>query len=206
MDARKAIFAASGIPVQLQHLVLGCTKLTDPSAKLHLNPADENIQVTCVKSALDAEDVCTWCCDILGVPVESICHCKARYCVTCIRDMTGMNGEPAKCLTCPTCGSRLRIASKSAASTYRKRVDLIAHLDHKYGQVKCPRGCGELYYRRNAQDHMDICSRTRKRCMQCKQFYMGDLDAHRAQCPRRGRHVPFDFADIVALDPDVLIQ
>lgn len=182
MDARKAIFGATGIPLQQQQLILGCMKLTDSSAKLPLNALDEQIHVTCVHSGLDSEDVCTWCCDILGVPVELICNCKTLYCVTCIRDMTGLNGQPAKCEMCPTCGTRLCIGVTSASKVYKKRLDLIAHLDQKYGEVECPRSCGEFYHRSNAQEHMDICPCTVKICTACWQSYTGRLVAHQVQC------------------------
>jgi hypothetical protein len=183
MDARKAIFAASGIPIQNQHLLLGCTKLDDPSAMLIVDPVDEQIHLTCVHSALDSADVCKWCCKVLGVPVEVKCRCKSLYCVTCIRDMVGMTGQPPKCQTCPTCSTQFRFGSKSAASVYTKRLDLVAHLDDKYGKVECPRGCGQSYHRSNAPNHMAACTSTVKVCRSCKQSYTGQLATHQVQCP-----------------------
>jgi hypothetical protein len=198
MDARKAISDASGIPIQKQTLIRGCTQLTDSSTVLTLGPSEEQIHVTCIQSACEPADICTWCCKVLGVPVQFKCSCKTLYCLTCVRDMVGMNGQPPKCQKCPTCSKRFPSGSK-ASSVYTKRLDLINHLDDRYGKLECPRGCGQSYHRSNAQDHMQMCSRTVKICRSCNQSYTGHLAAHQQQgCGIHGVYIGvvdpyFDF-------------
>ena len=103
MNVRCAIAEEAGIPIQSQQLVHGCTKLSDPSAKLVVDTQEETVEITCVRSSVEPQDLCTWCGGVLGVPVESLCPCKKLYCITCIRDMIGLNGESAKSRTCPIC-------------------------------------------------------------------------------------------------------
>jgi len=194
IDLRKAISVAVGIPIQSQLLALGDTRLCDASAKLISSTTEQEIHVTCVRSTVDPADACTWCCQVLGVPVQLQCGCRNFYCVTCARDMHGMNGQPATCQQCPSCSRRLRTGISSAAQIYMKRVDLVAGLDEKYGPVQCPRGCGESYHRRRAQEHMDRCRCTRKACRDCGQTFAGSLSAHHAQCRMIFGRKPSAFA------------
>eukprot|EP00434_Breviolum_minutum_P016401 symbB.v1.2.014457.t1/scaffold1056.1/size140729/6 len=187
MNVRCAIAEEAGIPIQSQQLVHGCTKLSDPSAKLVVDTQEETVEITCVRSSVEPQDLCTWCGGVLGVPVESLCPCKKLYCITCIRDMIGLNGESAKSRTCPICHHVLS-RSKAAAHSYAKRFDLIQYLDATYGAVECPRGCGSSYLRQFASGHMDVCLHTKKKCPLCFQFYTGSRREHEVHCRLREDH------------------
>ena len=180
INARSEIAKKTGIPMQSLQLVLECKKLADPTAKLLSDPKQE-AEVTCIRSALDPGDACAWCCDVLGVPVQSKCPCRSLYCITCIRDMIGLNGQPPKSSTCPTCHRRLSTSSRAEGS-YTKRLDLVTALDGKYGALTCPRGCGTSYLRMSAPEHMNSCPCTKKRCPVCHAYYTGTREAHHRMC------------------------
>ena len=111
---------------------------------------------------------CAICKEIPSIPVICYleqCHCKNLYCLTCLRDSLGMNGEEVTLKSCPKCKLYIEPPYRYAVGRHVYGVPhYSAHfLDAKYGEIFCPRKCGEKMLRVNAQAHLQVCLNVKKR-------------------------------------------
>lgn len=110
---------------------------------------------------------CAICREVPSIPVICYleeCECQNLYCLTCLRDATGLNGE-VTLTSCLKCKEKIKPPHQYKAG---RDVYGIPHysthfLDAKHGEILCPRKCGEKMLRVNAQAHLQVCPNAKKR-------------------------------------------
>jgi len=133
---------------------------------------------------------CPICKKIPGSPVEFsalACECKHTqvYCMSCLRDASGINTTDLIPLTeCPTCSTPFVIeGNRNAKNTYTP-LPLLARLyDRTYGKITCPRKCAWIGFRSELSKHSNICLNSRRMCNQCRMtFTLATIKAHTQSC------------------------
>ena len=107
---------------------------------------------------------CAICKEIPSIPVMCFletCKCKNLYCLTCLKDTTGPNGDPVTMKKCLNCQEEFH--KNIGGNFYGIPHHNIEFLDAKHGEIFCPRKCGEKMLRVNAQAHLQICPNVKKR-------------------------------------------
>lgn len=114
----------------------------------------------CCPSCIDKK--CAICKEIPSILVICFldrCKCKNLYCLTCLRDSTGMNGGESTLKACPNC--QMNFSPRHPHATSRDVYTVPRYsthfLDAKYGEIPCPRKCGEKLFRTAAQAHLQVC-------------------------------------------------
>jgi hypothetical protein len=116
---------------------------------------------------------CGICKDIPSIPVICYleqCECKNLYCLTCLRDAMGLNGESCTLKACPKCENPFKIPNEALATRRMQGKDIYGvprysthFLDVKHGEIFCPRKCGQKMLRVDAQVHLQLCPNIKKK-------------------------------------------
>jgi len=121
----------------------------------------------CIECKKLIENKCPLCNEIPSIPVGCYllqCSCQNIYCLTCIRDATGLN-EPyiSTFDKCHKCGIEATISNfKTANNTYYFKETFARLLDIRYGIVECPRKCGFKCLRIPMRYHLAVCPNAKK--------------------------------------------
>lgn len=156
---------------------------------------------------------CPICKNIPSYPVRFKalkCPCRNRevYCLTCLRDNTGINGFDSNSdsdsnteksiTTCPTCNRNIASLSqknKMKANDIYYPLHYVADLyDEKYGQITCPRNCEWKGFRSKLKEHFQECTKSMRKCQFCRKTFPNiAYKSHELSC---GMELPLDVDEL----------
>ena len=115
---------------------------------------------SCLKS-LDKK--CVVCGDMPSIPVScrlEQCKCNNIYCLNCLYNPTSMVLNLQECVNCKV---PFRQFIPGHVQLYSVLTRTLTFLDSKYGEIYCPRKCGEKMLRSHFQSHLEVCPNAKKR-------------------------------------------
>ncbi|KAI6242508.1 Trf-1 [Aphelenchoides fujianensis] len=166
--------------------------LTDGQAadKTAANPDFDVVFIDDVPAELE----CAVCNQVLRIPQKL--PCEHLFCLACLEGLT----------ECPTCGKAFKPEALREDKATARRIqqlavkcsffdngcvwtgtlkELKAHaISCEFLDTICPRGCGEVFPRRDEQQHLAVCSRKTVPCAHCgKEVSERSMKTHLKLCP-----------------------